>query len=180
MMGTVVDASDDGIAFFDAAGRLTHLNPSLERVLRADPQSRLVLDAARDMAMAFGATGELHGAEVLHAHATIERRVATGGADYLLRATRGGAVLGPDGATIIVVHCRGRRPDDQALLRARFGLTSREAEVAALLASGSSNKAIATKLGVMESTARRHTEGVFRKLGVNSRAEVAAKVHGPI
>jgi DNA-binding NarL/FixJ family response regulator len=56
----------------------------------------------------------------------------------------------------------------------RFALTARQAEVAALLAKGLRNDAIAAALGVTAHTARRHTEAVFASLGVASRAEVAA------
>jgi DNA-binding CsgD family transcriptional regulator len=59
-------------------------------------------------------------------------------------------------------------------LRERFGLTPREAEVALFLARGRRNAQIAAELRCSEHTARRHTERVLLKLGVHSRAEVAA------
>lgn len=61
----------------------------------------------------------------------------------------------------------------------RFGLTPRQTEVALLLARGMRNEAIARALGVTPHTARRHTEGVLRRLGAGSRAEVAALL-GPL
>jgi DNA-binding NarL/FixJ family response regulator len=60
--------------------------------------------------------------------------------------------------------------------RETFGLTPRESHVAALLAHGASAKEVATELAVTVSTARRHTESVLRKLGVNSRAKVASRL----
>jgi DNA-binding CsgD family transcriptional regulator len=57
-----------------------------------------------------------------------------------------------------------------------FGLTPRQWDVARLLARGISNADIAATLGISPHTARRHTERVLRKLEVNSRAQVAAKV----
>lgn len=60
-----------------------------------------------------------------------------------------------------------------ALLQQRLGLTAREAEVALALANGLSLRAMAATLAVSESTARTHTEAVFRKLGVHRRASVA-------
>jgi DNA-binding CsgD family transcriptional regulator len=53
-----------------------------------------------------------------------------------------------------------------------WGLTTREREVARLLAAGKPSKAIAATLGISTHTARRHTERVFAKLGVRCRAEV--------
>ncbi len=54
------------------------------------------------------------------------------------------------------------------------GLSSREADVALLLAEGASNVAIAHSLGISVHTVRRHTERVLSKLGVTSRRDVRA------
>lgn len=51
-------------------------------------------------------------------------------------------------------------------------MTKREREVAELLAEGHSNKTIATRLVVSESTARFHVSNILRKLQLNSRSEV--------
>ena len=59
-----------------------------------------------------------------------------------------------------------------------FGLTRRQWDVAQLLAQGLSNAQIANTLGISPHTARRHTERVLHKLALNSRAQVATKVHG--
>ena len=56
------------------------------------------------------------------------------------------------------------------------GLSGREAEVARLIAAGFATKEIAFRLGISCHTARHHTERVFAKLGVRSRASVAALV----
>ena len=50
-------------------------------------------------------------------------------------------------------------------------LTSRELQVLALLSEGLSNKAIASRLAVSESTAKFHVAAILGKLGVGSRAE---------
>ncbi len=54
------------------------------------------------------------------------------------------------------------------------GLTGREAEIVPLIAAGASNKAIAAELGITTSTAARHVANIMGKLGVNSRAQIAA------
>lgn len=66
-----------------------------------------------------------------------------------------------------------RPPEDSALER----LTAREAEVTALLARGFQNKEIAQRLFLSENTVRKYTETIYRKLGVNSRLEVALLYH---
>jgi DNA-binding NarL/FixJ family response regulator len=60
----------------------------------------------------------------------------------------------------------------------RYGLTSREVEVANLLGVGESDAAIAAKLAISRHTARRHTEHILQKIGVHSRAAAAARLHG--
>jgi DNA-binding CsgD family transcriptional regulator len=53
-------------------------------------------------------------------------------------------------------------------------LTPREREVAALVASGLSNKEIAEKLVIGERTAEGHVERILGKLDFRSRAQIAA------
>jgi non-specific serine/threonine protein kinase len=52
-------------------------------------------------------------------------------------------------------------------------LTKREREVAALVAQGLTNKAIAESLVVSQRTAQGHVENILMKLGFNSRAQIA-------
>jgi len=54
----------------------------------------------------------------------------------------------------------------------RFGLTPRQAEVALLLADRRSNVQISERLGISVHTARRHTEKVYSKLGMDRREAV--------
>lgn len=57
-----------------------------------------------------------------------------------------------------------------------FGITVREAEISLLLAQRMTNLQIATQLGISVHTARRHTENVFRKLGVRLRGDVMSRL----
>jgi DNA-binding CsgD family transcriptional regulator len=57
-----------------------------------------------------------------------------------------------------------------------LGLTTRENDVARLLVCGRSTRTVASSLGISVHTARRHTERLYTKLGVSSRAELAAIV----
>jgi len=55
-----------------------------------------------------------------------------------------------------------------------FGLTPREREVLALVADGRTNRQIAERLFISESTAGVHVSNILGKLGVASRGEAAA------
>jgi predicted ATPase/DNA-binding NarL/FixJ family response regulator len=55
-----------------------------------------------------------------------------------------------------------------------LGLTTRETEVAGLVARGMSNKAIAAELVIAQRTAEAHVEHILTKLGFSSRAQIAA------
>jgi two-component system, NarL family, nitrate/nitrite response regulator NarL len=50
-------------------------------------------------------------------------------------------------------------------------LTPREREVLGLLAEGRSNKAIATRLGISDHTAKFHVNAILGKLGAETRSE---------
>ncbi|WP_292413431.1 helix-turn-helix transcriptional regulator, partial [Mesorhizobium sp.] len=54
------------------------------------------------------------------------------------------------------------------------GLTGREIEVLGLVATGRTNRSIATELGLSEKTIDRHLSNIFDKLAVNSRAAATA------
>jgi len=56
----------------------------------------------------------------------------------------------------------------------RHGLTSRELEVLRLVATGKSNKEIASALVISEHTVARHVQNIFTKLGVSSRTAAGA------
>jgi non-specific serine/threonine protein kinase len=57
-------------------------------------------------------------------------------------------------------------------------LSSREFEVARLVAEGLSNREIAGRLHLSERTAESHVKNICDKLGFNSRSQVAAWVAG--
>ena len=77
-----------------------------------------------------------------------------------------------------------RRDEADALLRrlgdplpaAATGLTAREDEVAALVAEGCSNGEIGRRLFISTKTASVHVSNILAKLGMSSRAEIAAWV----
>ena len=53
-------------------------------------------------------------------------------------------------------------------------MTARQLQVAALVADGLTNRQIAERLGIEERSAEGHVERIRLRLGVTSRAQVAA------
>jgi DNA-binding NarL/FixJ family response regulator len=53
-------------------------------------------------------------------------------------------------------------------------LSGRERDVLKLVASGMSNRAIATELFISDKTVARHVSNIFAKLGLSSRAAATA------
>ena len=69
------------------------------------------------------------------------------------------------------------RVEELASIRARQaagGLTPREVQVLALLATGKTNRAIASELVISEKTVAAHVSSVFTKLGLSSRSAATA------
>ena len=62
---------------------------------------------------------------------------------------------------------------EEAVLKRRFSVTSREAEVLLWIARGKSNRDIGEILGLSPRTVNKHLETVYEKLGVENRASAA-------
>lgn len=67
-------------------------------------------------------------------------------------------------------------PLSDRALRERFARPAKEIRMVRLLVEGRANAEIASRLLLSPHTVRRHTERIFSKLGVRSRAEIAARV----
>jgi DNA-binding CsgD family transcriptional regulator/tetratricopeptide (TPR) repeat protein len=61
-------------------------------------------------------------------------------------------------------------------LPAKDTLTRREEEVAVLVARGLTNRQIASELSISERTVETHVRNILKKLGLNSRAQLAARI----
>jgi two-component system, NarL family, response regulator LiaR len=57
----------------------------------------------------------------------------------------------------------------------QWGLSARESETLALLATGMPNRALADALYVSENTVRTHLKSIFRKLGVSNRSQALSR-----
>ena len=153
-------------------GRGTRCNGALERMLMHESESgrRRVRESLRTLGDAMVAAAPVPNAPFeprLLAVRTATRR-------YALEPLMPPA--GSEAGGLIHVH-RSRTTHDPDSIATRFGLTRREAEVALLIAAGQSNKSIAAELRLSPHTVRRHTESVFRKVGVTSRAALSARLH---
>jgi ATP/maltotriose-dependent transcriptional regulator MalT len=94
------------------------------------------------------------------------------------------SVLGDDEATALELEAArelyerlGAVPDlarVSAPAGARHGLSERELEVLRLVASGKSNREIASTLVISEHTVARHVQNIYAKLRVSSRAAATA------
>jgi DNA-binding CsgD family transcriptional regulator len=69
-------------------------------------------------------------------------------------------------------------PRPRASTAATTGLSTREHQVACLVAAGRTNRQIAAQLHITENTVETHLRRIFTKLSVSSRAAVAARLDG--
>jgi DNA-binding NarL/FixJ family response regulator len=88
--------------------------------------------------------------------------------DLLLSFVSAGA---PD--EILLQLKEDNRLSDEALLKQRLSLTTRESEVLLWAARGKSNRDIGTILGLSPRTVNKHLEQIFTKLGVDNRTSAA-------
>lgn len=79
-------------------------------------------------------------------------------------------------AAVLVEDATNNARPSRDVLRAQWGLTRREADVLDWLYTGHSTRSLAAGLGISYHTARRHTERLLQKLGLHSRAAIAAAV----
>ena len=93
--------------------------------------------------------------------------------DSLIKALDGGTPLSP----VIVNHLISDN-QRQTLFEAHPSLTKREIELIYLIKTGMTNKVAATELQVTAFTINQHLKNIYKKLKINSRAElrtIAAK-----
>jgi DNA-binding CsgD family transcriptional regulator len=94
-----------------------------------------------------------------------------------------GLALSPEAAIDLAIEQALPAPRPAGVAGAAFGttarapdggLTAREREIAVLIASGRSNKAIAGELVISPATVARHVANIMAKLGFRNRAQIAA------
>ena len=114
---------------------------------------------------------------------------------YIIKVLDGEPVISPEMMTKLLTAFRAKSPtpstneqtvaSDNALpshVPAEVGLallTTREREVLALIANGDSNKVIARKLDIAETTVKIHVHNILRKLQLSSRVQAAVYATDP-
>jgi len=180
-LASVFDTLHESVLLYDANARLAHANPSASRLLGETSGLTLheierlrgeAMQVARRISALMKHTG-VGAPTVSPASATREVRTATG------TITVRGALaptwmFGRNHGVIVTLERQAESAPTHAELRARFGLTARELEVAFHVAEGLSNQSLAETLGVSFFTARNHVERVLTKLGAQNRAQVGA------
>lgn len=145
----------DGV---EATRRLREDYPGVKViVLTTYADDRSVLDALRAGARGY-LTKDAGADEIEHAISSVQRGDAAidpAVQHYLVNAI--------SDSTTVDVHLREPELPD--------GLTTREAEVLALIADGLSNAEIAGRLVVSEATVKSHVNHIFNKTGVRDRAQ---------
>ena len=148
----------------DRGGRIAWATPQAARLLaeagpRADEGAAAALPEPVRTEIARRAAGESEG--TIDVAVSGERRLTltllgqTGDDEFLFRLTSDEA------------------GGEEAVLRRRFLLTGREAEVLLWIARGKSNRDIGDILGLSPRTVNKHLEQVYAKLGVENRASAA-------
>jgi hypothetical protein len=136
VLGRLIDALPDGVGFCDVTGRVAHQNPALAVLLRADAEAARIA-AENTAAASVGAIVErrrLKSAPHAPPEHTALREVRTARARYRLHASYVGPELLGRTATVVVLVGRLRPQQLTAdALRARYGLSAREIQVADLL-----------------------------------------------
>ena len=101
-------------------------------------------------------------------------------AEELIKAVRSsvqGAVLGPDMAQKLFAEFRSLAKKVEAGAGNPNKLSGREVEIVRLIAQGSTNHEIASKLFVSEKTVKNHVANILSKLGMKNRVQVASFAH---
>jgi DNA-binding CsgD family transcriptional regulator len=172
-MSSLIDVAGQALALYGIDGRELTQNPVLRRILAQDQERDSLLEqiraVARSVLNCLASGGEPRGRTHWQPDGT-RREVATSQAAYRLRGNLVGRNALGHGTAILVsldrVAFQVPAPDS---LRARYGLTLRELQVASLLMHRLTNAEIARMLNISPHTARHHTESVLGKFGVRSR-----------
>ncbi|MBX6331752.1 MAG: helix-turn-helix transcriptional regulator [Gemmatimonadaceae bacterium] len=165
-----------GIRVVSRRGEVLYENARLRQLLREDDDPEMLESAVRALnASVMSAAAELP--VITEGGVQQDTTVATATGRYFISVAAAGAGEPADDWVLVVsVERVVTALPSTAELRARFGLTQREAEVALLLAHGSDNGTIAQSLGVSGHTARHHTERILAKLGIRTRSGVMAAI----
>lgn len=172
-LSSLIDVTGQALMLFGMDGRELSQNPVMRRILAQEREREPLLEHIRAVAravLAKAAHGGPLAAESAAADDGTRREVATSQAAYRLRGNLVGRnSLGHGTAVVVSVDRVAYQVPAPDSIRARYGLTVRELQVASLIMHRLTNAEIARMLGVSPHTARHHTENVLAKFGVRSR-----------
>lgn len=94
--------------------------------------------------------------------------------EMLRGVVRGEAPISKTAAAKILNEFSRQSQEVDASERSKTALTAREKEVLGLVADGTTNKEIATALGVSPSTVKNHLQNILAKLHLENRVQAAA------
>ena len=165
----------DAALLFDADGTPVYVNSALEHL--GDQAAARLRDEAQRLAWSLGAVARRRmsppAAQPTKAEHRATRTVRIGTLVYrLCGSLLGEQLFGARPAVLVMVTPAATESLTDDTLRAQYGLTAREIQVARLIAEGLSNNEIAERIGVKFFTARNHVERTLAKLGVMSRHRV--------
>jgi DNA-binding CsgD family transcriptional regulator len=178
-LARLLDALPDATLVYDRSGREIGRNRACADSLETDPQAGMVTGEAQRLARGLASLRpDVRQRANGDALAPAERQVRTARGAYRLSGT---LWAGEDEVAVVVtVEAPRALLPAPSVLRARCGLTEREAEVACLLASGLTDRQVAARLFISHSTARRHAEHILAKLGMTSRSGLALRLMQPV
>jgi DNA-binding NarL/FixJ family response regulator len=106
---------------------------------------------------------------------SIDAALLAGANAYVLKSV-GSMDVGPvirqvsEGGAVFHAPSPAPQAGDQSAKSERVGLTERESEILAAIASGKTTKAISGELWLSEHTVKFHLTNIYRKLGVSNRS----------
>jgi DNA-binding CsgD family transcriptional regulator len=172
-LSSLIDVTGQALMLFGMDGREVSQNPVMRRILAQERERETLLEHIRGVALAVvnrAADGGRDGPVDHRSSDGTRREVATSQAAYRLRGNLVGRnSLGHSTAVLVSVDRVAYQVPAPDSIRARYGLTVRELQVASLIMHRLTNAEIARMLGVSPHTARHHTENVLAKVGVRSR-----------
>ncbi len=148
---------------------------SLDMLLGEEPHGPALLGAIRDLASREVSSPATQCDDTIPSHGTVLRATFQG-AQIGYALLRVDLQIGTQPLVVVVVEHADVQASVATVLRAQYGLTEREIEVVRELAAGRSVRSVGEVLGMSEHTARHHTERVYRKVDVHSRAELGERI----
>jgi len=178
MLHAALDEMGEGVVLFDERLRMVFQNRAYLRLIAEERDTASVRAACAVIARGVYAVGSPREgkASPRRVHRVAKRVLETRGGRYTVHGAllpAGALAVGP---MVVVLVSRGMSSFLACdHLREGYGLTGRETVVARLVVAGYANAGIGEELGISIHTVRRHVEHILLKLGVHSRAAVAAK-----